>query len=372
MKIDRKGLKAQAKQAIRAAAPVFWLVTLVYLLLTEGLSTVVGWLAPTFQPADLLWGGTVGWLSLFISILLTLYLWVMDFGYRLWALRVTRSQQAGYGTLLEGFGIAGRVIAMNLLILLFTFLWSLLLIFVTTILAFFVLDSLFLQLLVMAGIYAAVFAIMLRYAMAPYLLADYPDDGAGAAVRRSVEMMRGRKWELFKLYVSFLGWELLGVLLTLLAYLPFLTGILAQVNSVAQFYSVLSSLIPAAGLALLINLPLTLWLTPYRTAAEALFYRSILEGRAGRPGRRRRRADVRRNVGTAQPINGYESGAWPGDRLLFRRNRRHGSSFFEQNVNFPGIYWTFSRDTSMILSLCTRPRAPIPSAPRGPRPCAGR
>ena len=185
MKIDRKGLKAQAKQAIRAAAPVFWLVTLVYLLLTEGLSTVVGWLAPTFQPADLLWGGTVGWLSLFISILLTLYLWVMDFGYRLWALRVTRSQQAGYGTLLEGFGIAGRVIAMNLLILLFTFLWSLLLIFVTTILAFFVLDSLFLQLLVMAGIYAAVFAIMLRYAMAPYLLADYPDDGAGAAVRRS-------------------------------------------------------------------------------------------------------------------------------------------------------------------------------------------
>lgn len=283
MKIDRKGLKAQAKQAIRAAAPVFWLVTLVYLLLTEGLSIVVGWLAPTFQPADLLWGGTVGWLSLFISILLTLYLRVMDFGYRLWALRVTRSQQAGYGTLLEGFGIAGRVIAMNLLILLFTFLWSLLLIFVTTILAFFVLDSLFLQLLVMAGIYAAVFAIMLRYAMAPYLLADYPDDGAGAAVRRSVEMMRGRKWELFKLYVSFLGWELLGVLLTLLAYLPFLTGILAQVNSVAQFYSVLSSLIPATGLALLINLPLTLWLTPYRTAAEALFYRSILEGRPAAP-----------------------------------------------------------------------------------------
>ena len=63
----------------------------------------------------------------------------------------------------------------------------------------------------------------------------------------------------------------------------FLPGILAQVNSVAQFYSVLSSLIPAAGLALLINLPLTLWLTPYRTAAEALFYRSILEGRPAAP-----------------------------------------------------------------------------------------
>lgn len=283
MNIERKELKARAKQAIRAAAPVFWLVTLVYLLLTDGLSTAVGWLVPTFQPADLVFGGAVGWLSLFISILMSLYLWVMDFGYRLWALRVTRSQQAGYGTLLEGFGSAGQVIVMNLLILLFTFLWSMLLVFVSAILIFLVLDVPLLQLLVMAGIYAALFAIMLRYSMAPYLLADYPDDGAGAAVRRSVEMMRGRKWELFKLYLSFLGWDLLGVLLTLLAYLPFLPGILAHVGSVEQFYAALVSLIPAAALARLVSLPLTLWLTPYRTAAEALFYRSILEGQPAAP-----------------------------------------------------------------------------------------
>ena len=36
MKIDRKGLKAQAKQAIRAAAPVFWLVTLWIRIRTKG------------------------------------------------------------------------------------------------------------------------------------------------------------------------------------------------------------------------------------------------------------------------------------------------------------------------------------------------
>ena len=307
MKIDRKGLKAQAKQAIRAAAPVFWLVTLVYLLLTEGLSTVVGWLAPTFQPADLLWGGTVGWLSLFISILLTLYLWVMDFGYRLWALRVTRSQQAGYGTLLEGFGISGRVIAMNLLILLFTFLWSLLLIFVTTILAFFVLDSLFLQLLVMAGIYAAVFAIMLRYAMAPYLLADRPDDGAGLAIRRSMELMRGWKWELFKLDFSFLGWLILLEALRLLAacaalagsgffalltqlpaadlpglipgYLVWLndfSGTLATFSDTqVQLFTLFSQVGQGTFASLLgdlFSLPLLLWLTPYRRVAHAAFY----------------------------------------------------------------------------------------------------
>ena len=185
MKIDRKGLKAQAKQAIRAAAPVFWLVTLVYLLLTEGLSTVVGWLAPTFQPADLLWGGTVGWLSLFISILLTLYLRVMDFGYRLWALRVTRSQQAGYGTLLEGFGIAGRVIAMNLLILLFTFLWS--------------------MLFVIPGIVAAY-----RYRFALYNLYENPGIGVMEALDMSKRQTLGYKSQLFVLDLSYIGWSLLG------------------------------------------------------------------------------------------------------------------------------------------------------------------
>ena len=57
----------------------------------------------------------------------------------------------------------------------------------------------------------------LRYALTYYLLADHPDHGAAAAVRRSVELTRGWKWELFKLDLSFLGWELLDLLLYTLA-----------------------------------------------------------------------------------------------------------------------------------------------------------
>ena len=41
--------------------------------------------------------------------------------------------------------------------------------------------------------------------MAPYLLLDRPELGPGAAVRDSVVLMKGWKWELFKLDLSFLG-----------------------------------------------------------------------------------------------------------------------------------------------------------------------
>lgn len=260
---------------------------------------MVGWLAPTFQPADLLWGGTVGWLSLFISILLTLYLRVMDFGYRLWALRVTRSQQAGYGTLLEGFGIAGRVIAMNLLILLFTFLWSLLLIFVTTILAFLSLIPCFAT----AGDGRNLCGSLCHHAPlchGPLPAGRLPgrrrrgcgppqrgDDAGGASGSCSSCM-----------FPSWAGncWASCS---PCWPYLPFLTGILAQVNSVAQFYSVLFSLIPARWSGLPDQSAPHPVADPLPHGGGGLFYRSIW--RDGRPPRRRRRrADVRRNVGTAQ------------------------------------------------------------------------
>ncbi len=45
-----------------------------------------------------------------------------------------------------------------------------------------------------------------------YLLLDYPDLSAGEILRRSVRMMKGHKWELFVLELSFLPMWLLAVL----------------------------------------------------------------------------------------------------------------------------------------------------------------
>ena len=62
-------------------------------------------------------------------------------------------------------------------------------------------------LLVIPGIIMA-----FAYAMTPYILEEHPEIGAWEASRVSQKMMRGHKFRLFKLYLSFIGWALLCVL----------------------------------------------------------------------------------------------------------------------------------------------------------------
>ncbi|HAL19013.1 MAG TPA: hypothetical protein DCO86_05295 [Spirochaetaceae bacterium] len=62
-------------------------------------------------------------------------------------------------------------------------------------------------LLIVPGIIAA-----LNYSMSFYILRDDPEIGANDARKKSIEMMRGRKWQLFCLKFSFIGWWLLCIL----------------------------------------------------------------------------------------------------------------------------------------------------------------
>lgn len=48
-----------------------------------------------------------------------------------------------------------------------------------------------------------------RYAMAYYILNDNPDMSANEAIKQSSLMMKGHKWRLFCLHLSFIGWILL-------------------------------------------------------------------------------------------------------------------------------------------------------------------
>ena len=74
------------------------------------------------------------------------------------------------------------------------------------------------------------------YAMTGYILADHPELTASEAIERSKEMMSGNRFRLFCLHFSFVGWAILCA---------FTFGI---------------------G---------NLWLTPYRQAAVAAFYREV-------------------------------------------------------------------------------------------------
>ncbi len=50
------------------------------------------------------------------------------------------------------------------------------------------------------------------YALVPFIVAENPDISSGDAIKLSRNMMKNHKFELFKLYLSFIGFEVLGIL----------------------------------------------------------------------------------------------------------------------------------------------------------------
>lgn len=105
----------------------------------------------------------------------------------------------------------GRNALGMLLMMIFTILWTLLLIIPGIIKAF-------------------------AYALTPYILVDKPELSPNQAIDLSVKMMKGHKFDLFYLHLSFLGWGVLSV---------FTLGI---------------------GL---------IWLMPYMMTAQAAFYQDV-------------------------------------------------------------------------------------------------
>lgn len=85
-----------------------------------------------------------------------------------------------------GFGRYGHVVWTMFLMNLFTLLWALLLIIPGIIKAF-------------------------SYAMTPYIIIDNPELSANEAIDRSRAMMRGHKFDLFYLWLSFIGWGILCI-----------------------------------------------------------------------------------------------------------------------------------------------------------------
>ena len=277
MEIDRRELKRQAREAIRLSRPSFWVVTLVYLLMTTGVSTLAGLLVPAPDT------GNISLPALFLSILLSLYSTVVGFGFTLWSMWTSRKLSPGLGSLADGFSVALLVIMTSILIFLHTLAWSLLCIPVVWLVLIPVLLSPGLSFLVIpvliAGIMIFSYWVSLRYALAYYLLADHPDHGAFAAVRRSVELTRGWKWEMFKLFFSFLGWELLDLLLyTLVLVQVLVQGGFFQALSLEHYgaayvlYQIILSYPSSALLLLLASIPVKLWLYPYRSVTMAGFY----------------------------------------------------------------------------------------------------
>lgn len=141
--------------------------------------------------SDLLWVSPVLVVAASGSTLLLslLFLSPLQVGYYNTFKRLHREGDTGLvGNLFsQGFGNWGHIVLGQLLMGIFIFLWSLL--------------------LIVPGIIKAY-----SYAMTPYILVDRPELSVRDAIRLSGRMMSGRKLDLFCLHLSFIGWMLLCIL----------------------------------------------------------------------------------------------------------------------------------------------------------------
>ena len=142
----------------------------------------------------------------------------LEFGFMLCFLRLVRGEDSSemVGDQFDVFNKYGRYLGGSLLVTLYTLLWMLL--------------------FIIPGIVKGY-----AYAMTPYVMNDRPDLDADDCIHESRMMMKGYKWKLFCLDLSFIGWAILCI---------FTLGI---------------------GL---------LWLQPYIEASHAKFYEELKAHRA--------------------------------------------------------------------------------------------
>lgn len=278
MEIHRKALKERARQVMRQNVPPAWLIALLFWALTTGVNTVAdlaGLTGSLLSEAD-----GVQFFPLFFTLLLTMYSLVMDFGYKIWCLRAWRREEANYGTLIDGFGMAGRVLLMEIQIFLRLFAWCLVPLIPATVLISGA-NSLEMGIL-LVELYSLlmvpyVYIVRLRYALAPYLLMDHADRWrVSNVVTESVQMMRGWKMELFKLDLSFLGWYVLewglAVVIQGIFLMPSLIGVIQGGGDLNTVLTLSAGTTAGSVVSALVCIPVELWLTPYQGLSRAGFY----------------------------------------------------------------------------------------------------
>lgn len=268
MSIDRKILKKEAKTIIRETKPSPILVSLVILLIIAVLQVLSMSLNGDFAAMSAVYEAAMageviypqvegatgfGWI---LTLALELMAMVLTVGFTLYCLRVSRHIKAGAGDLFDAFGLFFRAVCISIVPSLLVSAWCMLYVLPVTYFAV----STGAMWLYAAGLPLLIPAIQASYAyrQAVYITLDNPHLNCFQCVALSKAAMEGHKWELFKLDLSFLGWQLLSAI-------PFLW----------------------------------LWVLPYMRITEAEYYSAVMADFA-----------VRRGMPAAP---GFESGEEPKD-----------------------------------------------------------
>ena len=201
-------LRAQARERLEGQWGTFVLMTFLMLVIQTILQIpgYIGSLLEVLSPENVLASLSFSNISNILSLLALPLSW----GLTVSLLRNHREESVDLENLFDGFrgGRYTRVFCALFLVNLFTFLWALL--------------------LIIPGIMKA-----FSYALTPYIIMDEPELTARQAITRSCEIMQGRRWKLFCLYLSFIGW---GILCLLTFGIGFLWLVPYMNASVAAFY----------------------------------------------------------------------------------------------------------------------------------------
>ena len=111
----------------------------------------------------------------------------LGWGFVVYFLNLIRNQDISYGRLFDGYKDFWRIFVAGFLVL------------ICEVIGF--------ALIIVPGIIVA-----LMFSQTSFILKDDPQVSAIDAMKQSAKMMEGHKWELFKLWLSFIGWLILGLL----------------------------------------------------------------------------------------------------------------------------------------------------------------
>jgi len=232
--MDRAAMKTRAKEFIKTTKPSPMLATLAYLVITILISSLISMITGLDKLVEKMTsyvqdGGvltTEKMLEFYnfdditvISLIIVLVLWLcsamLESGYIWYSMLVSRSRPAPIMSMFESFTLLWKIIVLGIIR----------------------------NIIVSIGFILIIPGVILAYSYSQALpvLFDDPDIGPIEALRRSRRMMKGHKFEYFELEISFIGWVLIG---------SFVEG--------------------------LIGIPLfNLWLSPYMTVTQMIFYNNI-------------------------------------------------------------------------------------------------
>ena len=228
-------LKAGARKIMKENAPKLFIISIIFIAITTVMSELQFRLPGMSMAYDRMLDRLLAWDPPDLNTLYSYFrpsgavlagiLWfllpVISAGYMSYCMKMTRDQSGNYKDILNGFTIFLKAILITIVMSIFIFLWS--------------------MLLIVPGIVASY-----RYRQALYILLDDPDKGIMQCIRESKRLMRGNKLDLFLLDLSFLGWFILSSIVTILLPVPF-------------------------------SLPIiSIWLTPYMSLTRASYYDRLL------------------------------------------------------------------------------------------------